>query len=79
MRFLGKVLCKQWDHIRSRAKAQMNRRRPLGERIMSGDPDRQPAEIQIGLRRGGARTNGACRSVMNRFSALGRAGIAAIA
>jgi len=46
---------------------------------MSRDPARQPAEIQIRILRGGARTNGACRSVMNRISALGAAEIRAIA
>ncbi|OLS42699.1 hypothetical protein BV392_20195, partial [Rhodovulum sulfidophilum] len=39
----------------------------FGERIMSRDPDRQTAEIQIRI------------AIMNRFSALGRAEIEAIA
>ncbi|MBL3567313.1 IS5/IS1182 family transposase, partial [Rhodovulum sulfidophilum] len=47
--------------------AQMNRLKLFGERIMSRDPDRQTAEIQIRI------------AIMNRFSALGRAEIEAIA
>jgi len=50
----------------------------FGARIMSRDSDRQTAEIQIRILRGDSRTNGACRSVMNRFSTLGRAEIEAI-
>ena len=38
----------------------------LGDRIMSRDPDRQTAEIQIRI------------AIMNRFSALGRAEIKAV-
>lgn len=49
----------------------MNRLKLLGERIKCRDPDRQTAEIQIRIPRGGARTNGAYRSVLNRFPALG--------
>ena len=45
----------------------------FGERIASRDPDRQLAEIHIRILRGCARTRGACRPVINRFNALGRA------
>lgn len=34
-------------HVRSRVKAQMNRQKLFGERIISRDPDRQIAEIEI--------------------------------
>ncbi|MBL3595330.1 IS5 family transposase [Rhodovulum sulfidophilum] len=49
MRHLGRALWKKWagDHVRSRVEAQMNRLKLFGERIMSRDPDRQTAEIQI--------------------------------
>ncbi len=33
--------------------------------------DRQMAEVHIRVIRGCARTNGACRSFLNRFTALG--------
>ena len=45
----------------------MYRLKLFGERIMSRDPDRQTAEIQIRI------------ALMNRFSALGWAEIAAFA
>ncbi|SNT13669.1 hypothetical protein SAMN04488078_106130 [Antarctobacter heliothermus] len=45
----------------------MNCLKLFGERIMSRDPDRQTAEIQI------------CFAIMNRTSALGRAEIEAVA
>jgi len=45
----------------------MNRLKLFGERIMSRDPDRQTAEIQIRI------------AIMNRVSALGRAEIEPIA
>lgn len=72
---LGRSIWKKWVgyHSRSRVEAQMNRLKPFGERIMSRDPDRQTAEIQIGIIRGCARTGGARRSFVNRCSALGRA------
>jgi hypothetical protein len=44
----------------------MNCLKLFGERIMSRDPDRQTAEIQIRI------------AIMNRFSALGRAEIEAV-
>ncbi|GGG78668.1 hypothetical protein GCM10011415_29620 [Salipiger pallidus] len=47
--------------------AQMNRLKLFGERIMTREPDRQTAKIKI-------RT-----AIMNRFSALGRAQIKAVA
>ena len=46
---------------RSRVEATMNRLKLFGERIMSREPDRQTAEIQIRI------------AIMNRCSALGRA------
>ncbi|MBL3553354.1 transposase [Rhodovulum sulfidophilum] len=48
-RCLGRALWKKWAgyHVRSRVEAQMNRLKLFGERIMSRDPDRQTAEIQI--------------------------------
>lgn len=45
----------------------MNRLKLFGDRIMSRDPDRQTAEIQIRI------------AIMNRCSALGRAEIEAVA
>lgn len=67
-RHLGRALWKTWAdcHVRSRVEAQMNCLKLFGERIMSRDPDRQTAEIQIRI------------AIMNRFSALGRAEIKAI-
>ena len=44
----------------------MNCLKLFGERIMSRDPDRQIAEIQIRI------------TIINRFSALGRAEIEAV-
>ena len=44
----------------------MNCLKLFGERIMSRDPDRQTAEIQIRI------------AIMNRFAALGRAEIEAV-
>jgi hypothetical protein len=68
-RRLGRTLWKRWAdyHVRSRIEAQMNRLKLFGERIMSRDPDRQTAEIQIRI------------AIMNRFSALPRAEIVAVA
>ena len=68
-RHLGRALWKKWAgyHVRSRVEAQMNCLKLFGERIMSRDPDRQTAEIQIRI------------AIMNRFSALGRAEIEAVA
>ena len=51
-------------HARRRIEAQMRRLKSFGERIASRDPDRQAAEIHTRI------------ALMNRFSALGRAGIA---
>lgn len=64
-RHLGRALWKKWAeyHVRSRVEARMNCLKLFGERIMSRDPDRQTAEIQI-------RT-----AIMNRFNALGTAEI----
>ncbi|MBC7147728.1 MAG: IS5 family transposase [Thioclava marina] len=66
---LGRSIWKKWAgyHARSRVEAQMNRLKLFGDRIMSRDPDRQTAEIQIRI------------AIMNRCSALGRAEIEAIA
>ena len=49
-----------------KTEAQINRLKPLGERIMSRDPDRQAAEIQTRI------------AIMSRPSARGRAKIKAI-
>ena len=67
-RRLGRTLWKTWSgyHVRSRVEARMNCLKLFGERIMSRDPDRQTAEIQIRI------------AIMNRFSALGRAEIKAV-
>jgi IS5 family transposase len=67
-RHLGRALWKKWAgyHVRSRVEAQMNCLKLFGERIMSRDPDRQTAEIQIRI------------AIMNRYSALGRAEIEAV-
>ena len=61
-------LDKRWAgyHARSRVEARMNCLKLFGERVMSRDPDRQTAEIQIRI------------AIMNRFSALGRAEIEAV-
>ena len=68
-RHIGRALWKKWAgyHARSRVEAQMNRLKLFGEWIMSRDPDRQTAEIQIRI------------AIMNRVSALGRAEIKPIA
>ena len=68
-RRLGRSIWKKWVgyHTRSRVEAQMNRLKLLGDRIMSRDPDRQTAEIQTRI------------AIMNRYSALGRAEIEAVA
>ena len=67
-RRLGRTLWKTWSgyHVRSRVEARMNCLKLFGERIMSRDPDRQTAEIQIRI------------AIMNRFSALGWAEIKAV-
>ena len=67
-RHLGRALWKKWAgyHVRSRVEAQMNCLKLFSERIMSRDPNRQTAEIQIRI------------AIMNRFSALGRAEIKAV-
>uniref|UniRef100_UPI0026186F3E transposase n=1 Tax=uncultured Jannaschia sp. TaxID=293347 RepID=UPI0026186F3E len=67
-RHLGRTLWRKWTgyHVRSRVEALMNCLKLFNERIMSRDPDRQTAEIQIRI------------AIMNRFSALGRAEIKAI-
>ncbi len=54
-------------HVRSRVEAQMNCLKLFGERIMSRNPDRQTAKIQILI------------GIMKAFSALGTAEIEAIA
>ncbi len=68
-RFPGRSIWKKWTgyHARSRVEARMNRLKLFGERIMSRDPDRQTAEIQIRI------------AIMNRCSAPGRAEIEAVA
>ena len=66
---LGWALWKKWTryHVRSGVEAKMNCLKLFGERIMSRPPDRQTAEIQIRI------------AIMNRFNALGRAEIIAVA
>jgi hypothetical protein len=54
-------------HVRSRIEAKMRCLKAFGERIAARDPDRQTAEIQIRI------------ALMNRFSALGTAGIVRVA
>ena len=68
-RCLGRAIWKKWTgyHARSRVEAQMNRLKLCGERIMSRDPNRQTAEIQIRI------------AIMNRFNALGQAEIKRVA
>ena len=68
-RFPGRSIWKKGTgyHARSRVEARMNRLKLFGERIMSRDPDRQTAEIQIRI------------AIMNRCSAPGRAEIEAVA
>ncbi|OCX59735.1 transposase [Thioclava sp. SK-1] len=65
---LGRSIWKKGTdyHARSRVEAQMNHLKLLGDRIMSRDPDRQTAEIQIRI------------AIMNRCSALGQAEIKAV-
>ncbi|MBL3594345.1 IS5/IS1182 family transposase, partial [Rhodovulum sulfidophilum] len=57
----GRALWKKWAgyHVRSRVEAQMNRLKLFGERIMSRDPDRQTAELQVRI------------AVLNGYTALG--------
>lgn len=66
---LGRSIWKKWTgyHARSRIEAQMNRLKLLGDRIMSRDPDRQTAEIQIRI------------AIMNSCSAIGQAETEAVA
>ena len=68
-RHLGRALWKKWAgyHVRSRVEARMNCLKLFSERIMSRDPDRQTAEIQVRI------------AIMNRFNALGTAEIEAVA
>lgn len=68
-RRLGRALWKKWAgyHVRSRIEARMNCLKAFSERIMSRDPDRQTAEIQIRI------------AIMNRYNALGTAEIEAVA
>jgi len=49
-----------WNHIRNRVEAQRVRLKLFGKRIMSCDPDRQTAAIQIRI------------AIMNRCPALRR-------
>jgi hypothetical protein len=65
---LDRTLWKKWAgyHVRSRVEARMSCLKLFGERIMSRDPDRQTAGIEIRI------------AIMNRFSALGRAEIEAV-
>jgi len=67
-RHLGRALWKRWAgyHVRSRVEARMNCLKAFGERIMSRDPDRQTAEIQIRI------------AIMNRFNAIGTAEVEAV-
>lgn len=78
---LGRSAWKRWSghHTRSRAEAKMRCLKAFGERIASRDPDHQAAEIHFRILRGGARTNGACRSAMNRFNTIGTAEIERVA
>lgn len=80
-RHYGRAFWKRWtgDHVRSRIEAKRRCLKSFGERIAARDPDRQTAEIQIRILRGCARTNGACRSVTNRFNSLGAAEIVRVA
>lgn len=68
-RHLRRALWMRWAeyHVRSRVEARMNCLKLFGEQIMSRDPDRQTAEIQIRI------------ATMNRTSGLGRAEIEAVA
>ena len=68
-RHFGRAFWKRWTgyHERSRIEAQMRRLKAFGERTASRDPDRQVAEIHTRI------------ALMNRFSALGRAEIEAVA
>ncbi len=68
----GRANWKKWSgyHRRSRVEAKVRCLKLLGERIMARDFDRQAAEVQIRILRDCARTNGACRSVMKRFTSL---------
>ncbi len=74
-------LWKKWSgyHVCSRIEAGMRNLKSFGERIASRDHDRQTAEIHIRVSRGCARTDGACRSFMHRFNALGTAEIERVA
>lgn len=68
-RHYGRAFWKRWTgyHARSRIEAKMRCLKAFGERIAARDPDRQTAEIQIRI------------ALINRFNALGTAGIARVA
>jgi hypothetical protein len=75
-RHYGRAFWKRWTgyHARSRVEARMRCLKAFGEGIAARDPDRQTAEIHIRVIRGCVRTtDGACRSFINRFNALGTA------
>lgn len=63
VRYPGRTLWKRWagTHIRNRIEARNNRLKLFGKRIMSRDPHRQTAVIQIRI------------TIMNRCPALRRA------
>ncbi len=80
-RRLGRTIWKRWSgyHVHSRIEASMRNLKSFGERIASRDPNRRTAEIHIRVICGYARTDGACRSFMNRFNAPGTAEIERVA
>jgi hypothetical protein len=60
-RRLGRTICRRWSgyHRRSLVETKMRCFKPLGERVMARDFDRQVAERQI------------MAAILNRFTALG--------
>ncbi len=60
-KYLGRTTWRKWSgyHRRSRAETKMHCMKLLGQRLMSRDPDRQVAELQIRV------------AVMNGFTAPG--------
>ncbi len=60
-RHLGRAIWRRWSgyHRRSRAETKMHCVKPLGQRLMARDFDRQVAELQVRV------------AVLNRFTALG--------
>ncbi len=68
-RRLGRTIWQRWAgcQVRRRVEARMRSLKASGKRVASRDPDRQTAEIHIRA------------ALMNRFNALGSAGVERVA